>query len=169
MTRDDDFTAFMAARWATLVRSAVLLGCGPADAEDVVQTTLSRCYAKWGRVSRADNVDAYVYRMLVNALTDGKRRSWSAEHATADVPGRAEPDDVTIEVDIGDAIDRALSGLSPGQRAVLVLRFFAHVGEQETALALGVAPGTVKSRTSRALAQLATDRHLTDFADGTNP
>ena len=39
------------------------------------------------------------------------------------------------------------------QRAVVVLRYFAHLTEQQTASVLGIAPGTVKSRLSRALAR----------------
>ncbi|MDP9395063.1 MAG: hypothetical protein M3Q27_12835 [Actinomycetota bacterium] len=42
MGRDEDFTEYVAARWARLVRAAVLLGCSPAEAEDAVQTALTR-------------------------------------------------------------------------------------------------------------------------------
>ena len=48
---EEEFTSYVAARWPRLVRSAVLLGCSPAEAEDVVQTTLERCLLRWRRVS----------------------------------------------------------------------------------------------------------------------
>jgi RNA polymerase sigma-70 factor (sigma-E family) len=169
MARDEDFTDYMSSRWSTLVRSAVLLGCAQPDAEDVVQTTLARCYAAWPKVSRADNRDAYVYRMLVNALTDSRRRRWWGERPTAALPESVDPADPLADVDTADAVERALSGLSSEQRAVIVLRFYAHLTERETADALGVAPGTVKSRTARALASLAVNDHLTNLPDGSTP
>lgn len=169
MQRDEDFTAYMGGRWATLVRSAVLLGCAQPGAEDVVQTTLARCYAAWSKVSRAGNRDAYVYRMLVNARIDSRRRRWWGERPTATPPEDADPADPLADVDVTDAVERALSGLTSDHRAVIVLRFYSHLSEQETAEALGIALGTVKSRTSRALAELAGNEHLADTPDGKAP
>ncbi len=169
MGRDEDFTAYMGGRWVTLVRSAVLLGCAPPDAEDIVQTTLARCYAAWPKVSRADNRDAYVYRMLVNTLTDSRRRRWWGERPTDSLPEDADPLDPLAAVDTVDAVERALAALTAEQRAVIVLRFYAHLTERETAEALGVAAGTVKSRTSRALAALAGNEHLAETPDGKSP
>ena len=52
------------------------------------------------------------------------------------------------------SLTAALAALSDGQRAVLVLRFYEDLSEADTAAVLGIAPGTVKSRVSRALARL---------------
>src|SRR3954470_3359856 len=81
---DDEaaFEAFVSERWPVLVRSAVLLGCSRAEAEDVAQTTLVRCYAAWSKVTAADNRDGYVYRILVNAHRDSRRRRWWGEAPT---------------------------------------------------------------------------------------
>jgi DNA-directed RNA polymerase specialized sigma24 family protein len=49
---------------------------------------------------------------------------------------------------------------------VVVLRYYARLTEQQTADVLGVPPGRVKSRLSRALARLATNPHLADHAEG---
>jgi RNA polymerase sigma factor (sigma-70 family) len=57
----------------------------------------------------------------------------------------------------------ALQRLSTEQRAVLVLRFLADLSERQVAEVLRIAPGTVKSRTSRGLALLAADTRLTDL------
>ena len=62
-----------------------------------------------------------------------------------------------------DAARRALGNLSKPNREVVVLRYFVHLSEQQTARVLDIAPGTVKSRLSRALAQLSLDPHLTDL------
>jgi RNA polymerase sigma-70 factor (sigma-E family) len=166
MTRDEDFAAYMRGRWTALVRSAMLLGCQPDEAEDVVQTTLTRCYLAWPKVSSAVNRDAYVYRMLLNCRTDSRRRRWWGERPTEILPETQDDADPVADIDLSDAVERALGGLSAAHRAVVVLRFFAHLSEQEAADALGVAVGTVKSRTARALSELATNHHLTDLTDG---
>lgn len=165
MDHEAEFAAYADDNWGTLVRSAVFLGCSLADAEDLAQTTLVKCYQAWSRVSAADNRDAYVYTMLINALRDTHRRQWWRERATESVPDRSVRD-ATAEVDTTDAIHRAMDKLSKVNRDVVVLRYFAQLSEAQTAEVLGVPPGTVKSRLSRALAQLSADRHLADVNQG---
>ncbi|MCD4533615.1 SigE family RNA polymerase sigma factor [Nocardioides sp. cx-169] len=170
MDPDTEFASWAEEAWPALVRSAVFLGCRLPEAEDLVQTTLARCYSAWAKVRAADNRDAYVYRMLVNGLRDSKRRRWWGEQATEVLPeGRTGARDPMADVDTADAIHRAMAGLSKVNRDVVVLRYFAQLTEQQTADALGVPPGTVKSRLSRALAQLAADHHLADLSDGPSP
>jgi RNA polymerase sigma factor (sigma-70 family) len=65
-------------------------------------------------------------------------------------------------VDLADAVDRALAELGAGQRGGIALRFYAGLTEAQTAKALGVPIGTVKSRQARALKHLADNDHLTD-------
>ena len=167
MDREEDFAAYAAARWATLVRSAVFLGCGVEEAQDLVQTTLLRCFTAWGRVERADNRDAYVYRVLLNCHRDSRRRRWWGERPTPDLAQQATGD-ATDQVAIGDAVERALGDLSRVNREVVVLRYYGRLSEQQTAAVLGIPAGTVKSRLSRALAQLAANPHLADLAEGTS-
>jgi RNA polymerase sigma factor (sigma-70 family) len=63
-----------------------------------------------------------------------------------------------IEDDLVDVdLERALGGLSPSHRTVVVARFFMEWSVDETAEALGIRPGTVKSRLSRALSQLSSE------------
>jgi RNA polymerase sigma factor (sigma-70 family) len=113
------------ARWRTLVRAAVRLGCARHDAADVVQTALARCDVAWSKVSRADNRDAYVYRTLVNALRDNQRRHWWRERPARSLPDVTRPDDTT-RVALADAVERALDELTAEQRAVVVLRYIGH-------------------------------------------
>jgi len=165
MKRDEDFSAYVAARWHRMVRSAVLLGCTSHEAEDVVQTTFTRCYEKWAAVSRADNRDAYVHRMLVNCFNDSHRRRWWQERPTESLPEMTEGPDREGQFATHDAIERALACLTPALRVVVVLRFYAQLSETEAADALGVPLGTIKSRSSRALADLARNSHLTGLVD----
>jgi RNA polymerase sigma-70 factor (sigma-E family) len=167
MGREEDFSAYAAARWPTLVRSAVFLGCGIDEADDLVQATLLRCFTAWGRVEKADNRDAYVYRMLLNCHRDSRRRRWWGERPSDD-PGERPTPDLTEEVAIADAVERALGDLSTINREVVVLRYYGRLSEQQTSDVLGIPPGTVKSRLSRALAQLAANPHLSDLREGTS-
>ena len=162
MDRDEDFSEYVAARRPTLVRTAVLLGCTTHEAEDVTQTALVRCYRSWPRVRRADDPDAYVYRILVNALHDMRgRRSYG------EIPSRELPSDTVAghaeDVASGHVVRRALLSLNEQHRAVLVLRFFADLGERQVAEILRVPPGTVKSRTARALAALSAHEDIADL------
>jgi RNA polymerase sigma-70 factor (sigma-E family) len=162
MSRNEDFGEYVGARWSRLVRSAVLLGCSPADAEDLVQATLMRCLVHWRRVERADDRDAYVHRVLVNTFISSRRRHWTREQPTAVIPETPNVDQ-TQEVDTADAVLRSLARLGHDQRTAVVLRYYAHLTEQQMASVLGVATGTVKSRLSRALKVLAEDPHLAEM------
>jgi len=163
-TDDADFTAYASARWVSLVRTAVLLGCSQPDAEDLAQTALVKTWAHWGRVRRADEPDAYVHRIMVNALRTDRRRRWHGEQPTAFVPD-SHQDDHTAEVTLRDAVLTALRSLPLQQRQVLVLRYVADLTERATAEVLGIAVGTVKSRASRGLAALD-PADFTDLAGG---
>ncbi|GAB3861339.1 SigE family RNA polymerase sigma factor [Nocardioides maradonensis] len=158
------YTAYVEKAWPTLVRAAVFLGAGVHEAEELAQQTLVRCYGAWDRVSAADNRDAYVYRMLLNCLRDQRRSRWWKDRRDVaterlDVPAP----DRTEAVATADAVHRALAGLTKPARDVVVLRYFVELSEAQTAQALGIPAGTVKSRLSRALTQLAADDHLLSF------
>ncbi len=154
-----DFSEYAEARWPRLVRSAVLLGCAPAEAEDLVQSVLERCLLKWRRVASAHDPDAYVHRILINAFISSRRRRWTGEHPSDVLPEHVGPDEIT-RIDDADVVLRALDQLTIDQRAAVVLRYYAHLSEQQMATVLCVPEGTVKSRLSRALTKLAEDPHL---------
>jgi len=156
-----DFAVYAEARWSRLVRSARLLGCSPEDAEDVAQTALLQTMRAWSRVERAGDIDAYVYRILVNAYLKSRQR------AARVIPRSVVDEDRVVSVDhdvsLGVTVEEALSRLPTKQRSVLVLRFYSDLTEQQTAEVLGIAVGTVKSRASRALARLSQDPSLSSL------
>lgn len=119
--RDREFTEFVMARRAALVRVAALLVSDDlAKAEDVVQTALTRLYLAWPRV-RPDTAHAYARRCVVNAATDD-RRSLFGRHEQV----RAQlPDIVSAAVEPGDAttILALLAARPAGMRAAVVLRY----------------------------------------------
>ncbi|MEV5001447.1 SigE family RNA polymerase sigma factor [Nocardioides sp. LML1-1-1.1] len=148
--RDEAFAAYVARRRPQLFRTAWLLCGDPHRAEDVVQAALTRLYVAWPRVQRADSVDAYVRRAVVNAHLDEGRRPWRREAPASDhLPEEAVP----APEEHGD-LWAALRVLPPGQRRVVVLRHWWGLSVEETAADLGISPGTVKSQTSAALAAL---------------
>src|SRR5262245_47876787 len=113
------FDEYVAARWARLVRFAVLVGADVHSAEDAVQTALARCYLAWNRVTRASNPDAYVHRVLINTLNETLRRRSSSERPTGVMPDIPSPDRAA-EVDEHQAMRDALLTLPIPQRQVIV-------------------------------------------------
>lgn len=154
MARAAEFGAYVAQRRHHLYRTAWLLCGDPHRAEDLVQETLTKLYLAWPRVSRADSVEAYVRRMLVNAHIDETRRPWRRERPTAEPPDTPYP--ATVGED-ADELWTALRALPAGQRRVVVLRHYWGLTIEETAADLDVTAGTVKSQTSAALTTL---RHI---------
>ena len=147
------FAAFVAEGSPRLMRTAYLLTGERGAAEDLLQDVLERLYVAWPRVQ---DPYAYARRSLAHAGTN----RWRRRARRTEVPYLPEHDlpvqdgaDTSAEQ---DRVVRALAQLSPGQRAIVVLRFFDDQSEAQTAQALGCSPGTVKSQTSRALARLRT-------------
>jgi RNA polymerase sigma-70 factor (sigma-E family) len=150
---DAEFAAFVHARSAALLRLAVLLTGDRQDGEDLLQTTLVKAYQSWWRLRRPDRAEAYVRRILVTSVISWRRRRAAREWATDRVPDQpvAGPSAVVSDRVV---LREALRSLSPGQRAVLVLRFYEDLSERQTAELLGCSVGTVKSQTARGLAAL---------------
>lgn len=155
MSRDEDYTAFVALSYRSLVRTAYLLVGDRGHAEDLVQTALVKTYTAWPRLREPERAEAFARTTLVRATLRWRARRWHRELPSAHLPEAAGPDDAGL-IDVR----RALATLPSGQRAVLVLRFLDDLSEAQTAHLLGISPGTVKSRTSRALAALRTSEVL---------
>lgn len=152
-TRDAEFSEYVAAHRARLVRTARLLTAGDqAQAEDVVQTALTRLYVHWSRVRRADDPVAYGFRALTNTFLDERRRAHRRrEVLTDDRPDTVEP---AVDHETRSMVLAALHDLPPRQRAVVVLRHYLQYDVAATAHALGCAEGTVKSQNAKALSTL---------------
>ena len=151
MDREPAFSAYVTARRPKMFRTACLLCGDPHRAEDIVQDALAKLYVNWPRVVRADNVDAYVRRTLVNSHYSDRRRPWRRESTSTPVDLPLEPGVAPEDV---DALWAAVRRLPPGQRKVVVLRHIWDRSVEETAADLGISPGTVKSQNSDALAAL---------------
>jgi RNA polymerase sigma-70 factor (sigma-E family) len=148
---DADFTEFVQARSTQLYRSAYLLAGSPESAEDLVQTALTKAYAAWWRVRRADDPVAYVHGVLIKAFLSDRRRRSSSELPVAETPERpTRAHDPTDRM----ALMGALGELTPVDRAVVVLRFWEDRSVAQTAADLGLTEAAVKNRSLRALRTL---------------
>lgn len=149
---EQEYLEYMKARSHHLYRTAYLL-CGDAHlANDLVQLTALALYRRWQRVQAADDIDAYVRRVLVNQFLGERRRPWSRVVLIDRAPERAAPESLSSEE--RQELRAALDRLPPRRRAVLVLRYLCDLSVEETAAVLGCAPGTVKSQASRGLATM---------------
>lgn len=149
MDRDREFGEFVDARALVMRRTAYLL-CGDWHrAEDIVQTALIKLYVVWSRV-RKDSVDAYARKVLVRTAVDETRRGFFQRERTVDVLPEPAVTDESADFDLRLALD----ALPPGQRAVVVLRYWEDLSVTETARILGRTEGTVKSQASKGLAAL---------------
>ena len=154
MTGYADFEEFVVARRGALLRTAYLLTGDHHDAEDLVQSALIKVVPKWTRIK--DRPEGYVRQVLVReSVSRWRGRRW--REVTTDVVPEA------MHHPSADSADRIalledLRRLSPRQRAVLVLRYFDDLTEADTAEALGISVGTVKSHVRDALARLRNQR-----------
>jgi RNA polymerase sigma-70 factor (sigma-E family) len=147
------------------VRTAHLLTGDHHEAEDLVQQTLAKVYPHWARVSRLDSPDAYLHRALVNN-SFSRHRLRRARHLLMPwVPERPEPAQ-TARVEQRSLLLQALAELPPKQRAVVVLRYWEDLSEQQVAEAVGCSVGNVKSQASRGLAKLREHPALAEYVDG---
>ncbi|MFJ4467687.1 SigE family RNA polymerase sigma factor [Streptomyces sp. NPDC089424] len=156
-----DFTEFATVAWPRLVRTAHMLTGDFHEAEDLVQTTLAKVYAQWRRIPR-DEINPYIRRALVNNNISRVRKKRVAHLLMPFLPesmhrshgGHAEG------VERSAVIIQALAVLSARQRAVVVLRYWEDMNEQEIAEALNCSVGTVKTHARRGLEALRAHPHL---------
>jgi RNA polymerase sigma-70 factor (sigma-E family) len=160
-----DFARFVDQRQRALLRSAWLLTGDWALAEDLVQTALARTWLRWERITRQDDPEIYVRRVLMSTWINWSRRKWRGERAAVELPDGPAPGDLEAEAVTRVAVRGALGCLTGRQRAVLVLRVFDDLTEAQTAQVLGCAVGTVKSTMSQALSRLRADRRLADLPE----
>lgn len=149
------FEEFVVARGPALVRLARGLLRDPYQAEDVVQDVLAKALIRWSSIERADDVDAYARRMVVNACVSffrrAARREQAREHASLPDRGQQDASDVVVE---RDRMLDLLRRLPDRQRAVLVLRHYEGLSDAEIADLLGTSTVTVRSNAHRGLASL---------------
>lgn len=133
------------------VRRALCLALGDIElGVDAADEGLARACERWGEVGLYENPGGWVYRVGLNWARSRQRRyGWRDRRPVPDRPVLAVPGDM--------ALAAALQRLSTEHRAVVVCRYYLDWTIDQTAAALGIPDGTVKSRLSRALDSLQHD------------
>ena len=154
LSDDEEFQRFVKACLPKLLRSAYALQGDLDVAEDVVQGTLLRVFRHWN--AARDAPEGYAYATLVNICHDNWRRR---QRHPEQVPiGDALPPGGTVspgeQWEQHETLEQALAELPYQQHAVLLLRYFFDLSTADTARALGIPEGTVKSTTYRGLERL---------------
>jgi RNA polymerase sigma-70 factor (sigma-E family) len=152
-SHDTEFETFVLSTWPRLRQAAYALTRDTRDAEDLLQTVLTKAYTRWSRVRRDDPV-AYVRRSLVNAYIDTWRRARTLREVPMAVPTERPSSDDVARVDQRDELVQRLDLLSERERTIVVMRHYLDLTEAEVARTLGCSVGTVKSTCSRALQRL---------------
>jgi RNA polymerase sigma-70 factor (ECF subfamily) len=157
------------AAWETIVRAyqgiafrtAYLLGGSAADAEEAVQDGFVKAYRALGRFRRGAPLRPWLLRIVANEAKNrrraaGRREALAMRVAAEDRPGDAvpSPEAALLAGELRRRLLEAVERLSDEHRDAIACRYFLELSEDETAAALGVRRGTVKSRLSRALERL---------------
>lgn len=148
---DEEFAAFYEGARAGCLRTVYAVVGDWSLAEDVTAEAFARAYASWRTVARHPAPHAWVVRTALNTHISWwrRRRREVALEASHDAEYRAAE---SLEIDRN--VMRVLKALPTRQREVVALRIFLDLDTETTALALGIAPGTVMTHLSRALAAL---------------
>jgi RNA polymerase sigma-70 factor (sigma-E family) len=156
-SRDDAFHAFFEAHHAELARLAYLITGEAGAADDLAADALLEVWRYWDRVVAADSPLAYARGVLANLARNRIRKQQRERRGLLGLNGLWPHRGHARDVDVPAALDvrEALHRLPYRRRACVVLRYGFDLSEQETARILDVSVGTVKSQTSRGLAQLA--------------
>ena len=153
-TSDEEFEEFFERHYRELGRLAYLLTGDRGAADDLSGDVFLATWKQWERVRDRDQPLAYVRRIMINMASSRVRRLVRERHQLTLLQVDAEP--VTAGPDGAAVIDvrTALQALPVRRRTCVVLRHAFDLSEQEVAATLGISVGTVKSQTSKGVAQL---------------
>jgi RNA polymerase sigma-70 factor (ECF subfamily) len=142
-------------------RTAYLVAGNAADAEEATQDGFLKAYRALGRFRRGAPFRPWLLQIVANEARNrrrsaGRRAGLELRVAAESPPGDAapSPEGALLDAERRAALLAALEGLREEERLVIACRYFLDLSEAETAATLGIRPGTVKSRVSRALERL---------------
>lgn len=165
---ESEFRRFVTVRGTALCRSAYLLTGDWHLGEDLVQTALAHTWGRRRHLRNPEALEAYVRRCIVRASISWRRRRSSSETPVEHAHERTDDDPAPLVLE-RQQMWAALRELPAKQRAVLVLRYYEDLSEQQIADALDCSIGTVKSHTSRAMKALrGPHRAIWETADEQN-
>ncbi|HMJ74896.1 MAG TPA: sigma-70 family RNA polymerase sigma factor [Iamia sp.] len=151
----DDLTEFYADQYDRVWGALTLFTGDRRLAEELAQEAFVKTCQHWESVRAMDAPGAWVHRVGINLAISRARRRRTELRGVQREAARAPVATAGADGSVGDeAIGAAVAGLPADERAAVVLRFHADLSVAQTATALGIPEGTVKTRTRRALAHL---------------
>jgi RNA polymerase sigma-70 factor (sigma-E family) len=163
---EDEFREYVMTRGPALLRAAHQLTGHPLDAEDLLQSALTKTYLAWERIEDPRALDGYVRRAMVNINISQWRRRKLEEYPSDDLPEITTTHEPVAFGDVHERLEQALEELPERMRAAIVLRYYEDMTEPEIARTLGISVGTVKSTVSRGMAKLRVALGLADGGSG---
>ena len=144
------------------LRLAAAISGSPDDAADIAQEAFVKAIRSLPKLADSAMVRSWMLRIVANEAKNhlrsrDRRRNRDARFGSWLVAGVPDPEGSALDADDARRLGLALGRIGTRDRQVLAYRYFAGLSEAETALALNVAVGTVKSRTARALARLRSE------------
>ena len=154
-----EFTLWLTQRQSMLIRAARTICFDAQNAEDVLQEALMDVFERWDKVSKHENPEAYVIRVMVSKHID-MRRKWARRRDEKEVSFDLPEEVLQISDQSDDVLQRllvqsALKSLSGMQRAVLVLTYEYGFVLREVAEVLEIPTGTAASHLARGEAAVA--------------
>lgn len=147
------FEEFVAVEHHSLYSALCLITRDRYEAEDVMQEAFVRIWERWDRVRDMDDPQGYLYRTSLNIWRKRTRRAARAIRYAVRLERPDELSDVEGRVDVV----RALSHVTPRQRAAVVLTDLLGYTSEEAGRALGIKPPTVRVLASKARATLRSE------------
>lgn len=146
-----DFESFVAVSGDRFYRIAYAITRDPQLADDAVRSAMATAYSRWKRVS--GRPEAYVRRMVVREIL-GRGRRRSTHRPQDELPLRRPGPGARRDIVDTDAVWAALKDMPPGERAVIVLRYYERLTEDEVAATLATRTEVVRAQTAVALSDL---------------
>jgi len=156
-TADEAVTHLFASHYRPLVRLAALLLRDHGMAEEIAQDAFVSLHERWGGLRDPGKAVAYLRQSVVNGARSALRHRGVVDRFLRRQPAPAtmpSAETGAMSAQTYAEVLAAVRALPARQREALVLRYYGDLSEAQTAEAMGVSPGAVKSHTSRALAAL---------------
>jgi RNA polymerase sigma-70 factor (sigma-E family) len=159
-SNEEEFSAYVRERRASLYATAYHLTGDRFAAEDLLQSALFSTYRAWDRITDKAAVGGYMRRTMTNLHISAWRRRKVNEYPTEEMPETVGDTDAMGGTELRAVLWQALAKLPENQRTMLVLRYYEGRTDPEIADVLNISVGTVKSSIWRALRRLREDDTL---------
>jgi RNA polymerase sigma-70 factor, ECF subfamily len=163
-----EFHEFYLAHFERVVRAVYVVLGSSDEAHDIAQEAFARTWSDWGRISKRDEPIAFTLRVAANLSKSFLRRVITLRRLLGKLGPIADPGDSSTASELRVTVRRAIAGLPPRQRWVLVLCDLLDYSSEEAGAILGIAPSTVRVHIARgreALGKVLSDTPASNGSD----